>query len=84
MSIEVTVKLGNGAIADETIIIDADFIKNNESIMYEVLEAWGDMHNECQCTLNESQSYCECDGKYGDQWEIHEVKDMEDKNESSI
>ena len=73
--IELRAKLKDGTYAKETIMVDADFIKNNESIMYELYEIWNEANNSCMCSIHEGNPSCDCEGIYGSEYEveIHEV-----------
>lgn len=65
----------NGRTLEESILIDEDFIRNNESIEFEIYEYFNKNFNTCVCSLNESQAYCDCTGKYGEEVEISEIFD---------
>lgn len=72
--IEITIKDENGNELDETIIIDADYINKSDYLKEFLLEQWEEKYNTCCCNLNESVSWCECEGKYGSGLEISKIE----------
>jgi hypothetical protein len=52
-------------VEGESLIVDAEMIMKSDYLKEHFWEEWNDKNNDCVCSLNESQSYCECEGKYG-------------------
>lgn len=66
MAIKIFFKDENGnKIKGESLIVDAEMIMKSDYLKEIFWEEWNDKNNDCICSLNESQSYCDCEGKYG-------------------
>lgn len=66
--IEITFKNANGQELEQTLLVDAEYIMKDDYLKDYLLEQFIEDNNECICSLNESQSHCECEGILG---EIH-------------
>lgn len=64
------VMVKDGKQINKIMTVDSKLLTENETIKEALYDEWCNIFNECICTLNESQSYCECDGEYGDNLEI--------------
>ena len=74
--IVITFKDGNGKELEDKLIVDSQMIQKNESLKEFFWEIWNDRYNKCVCTLHEGQSYCECDGIYGQDTNISKIEDI--------
>jgi hypothetical protein len=74
--IEITFKDENGNKLEQTLKIDADFIIRNEYLKDYLIDNFIEDNDECVCSLNESQSHCECGGIFGDGIEINTIEDI--------
>lgn len=75
--IEVTFTNSKNEEIPKKLIIDIEFIKKNFDFFEDFLiDCFHENLNPCVCSLNESQSQCDCSGKYGDEISIKEVKNV--------
>ncbi len=74
--IEITFKDENGKEIEQKLIVDAEMIQKSETLKEYFWEIWSSEYNECICTLNEGQAYCECDGVYGQDTNISKIEDL--------
>ena len=72
----ITFKDENGKEIEQKLIVDAKIIQEDEQLKEYLLEKWSNEYNECICSLNESQSYCECDGIYGMNTDISKIEEV--------
>jgi hypothetical protein len=77
--IEVTMKFIDGENIDQTLLLSIEDLLKNETIKDELYEMWNEEHNECICSLNESQSFCECEGIYGCDVEVSKVEILQEE-----
>ena len=64
--IEITFKNANGQEMEQTLLVDAEYIMKNDYLKDYLLEQFIEDNYECICSLNESQSHCECEGILGE------------------
>ena len=76
MAIELVFKDENGNKLEQTLIIDAEFIMKDDFLKDYFLDEFYNRYNECVCSLNESQSQCECGGIFNESLVLAEIGDI--------
>ena len=76
MAIEPVFKDENGNKLEQTLIIDAEFIMKDDFLKDYFLDKFYNRYDECVCSLNESQSHCECGGVFNESLVLAEIGDI--------